>query len=343
MRIFVLPVVFLLLWPLAGFCQNSVVKELSPIMALDDLVPALQVFKNAIFNSAIVAINDGILFALDTDTHRVLKYRRDGSYLGQIGEIGKEESSLFYPCSMRIRGNLIFVLDHFGNKIKSFGIDGSFKQATNIDLGLKTKGFSFDITDNSIYANAFKEGDAFFNRNLIAQLDSKGNRVGGIGRLLPSERFVELVNANKVYFECFQGLIYGCFKNSPIIFIYDLDGREVLFRDLSDSAIPEIDNIKKEEAKNLERMKQEDPRTVALVNYFYSFSISKNLMYCGLNSNGAKKGTLLEFDLAGKHIRTIELHREGSPVMVLKTAVADDGDVFVVFRQNNRNYLAKLH
>jgi hypothetical protein len=342
MRISVLQVAFLLLWPLTGFSQDSVVKELSPILALDDLVPAVQFFKNAIFNSDTMAINDGIIFALDTESHRVLKYGQDGSFIGQIGEIGEEESSLFYPCSIRIRGNRILILDHFGNKIKSYGLDGSFKQAIVVDSGLKTKGFSFDSADNSIFINAFKEGDPSFNRNLIAQLDSKGNRIGGIGRLLPSERFVEMANANKVYFEYVQGFIYGCFKNSPIIFIYGLDGREVLFKDISNSGIPEIDNTRKDEQKNLERMKQKDPRAVALVNYFYSFSVSKNRMYCALNSDGAKRGIILEFDLSGKLIRKVELLREKSPAMLLKTAMANNGDLFVVFRQNNRNYLAKF-
>ena len=231
-------------------------------------------------------------------------------------------------------------MDHFGNKIKFFGADGSFRRVTDLDRSLGSRGFYFDFAGDYFFVNIFRKGAHPSKNFLITRFDLNGDHHGGFGRLQLSERFVELMNLNKIFFEVVDGQIFGCFRYRPILFIYDTNGRELFFKDLSSLGIPDIDKLRKEEQGASQIKQKDDQSTVVLIDYFYSLILNRSRIYCAINSEKAARGSILEFGRDGRFQKRTELIYNGKPAMALKLVKSTGGVIYVVFRQDGKNYLA---
>lgn len=78
------------------------------------------------FPTDLAVSNDGtLIFVADRGNHRIQTYRRDGSYVGQIGAgYGTDAGQLAYPAGVAVDGEHVIVADSGNHRIQRFTFDG---------------------------------------------------------------------------------------------------------------------------------------------------------------------------------------------------------------------------
>lgn len=104
-----------------------------------------------------VAVDNGVLYLLNNRQMTVEKYDlKTRKKIGAFGGLGNEPGRLYYPSSLAIHNNLVYVVDSLNNRINVYTKDGGFvraipKQQKSRRNGLYVpRGIAFD-KENRLY------------------------------------------------------------------------------------------------------------------------------------------------------------------------------------------------
>ena len=63
------------------------------------------------------------MFAIDSGTARILKFDKDGNYLGPVQDYTQDKSKVFMPQSIFVDSyNNLYVADHMSHRVLKYGV-----------------------------------------------------------------------------------------------------------------------------------------------------------------------------------------------------------------------------
>ena len=289
--------------------ENKVI-SVKTVLNLGNLTPPL--FNFVMDAQRVFDIDEnGIFYFLDSQKHRILKYSKLGQSIGQIGSIGQDESGIFYPSAIKISGNVIYIGDKGGKKIKLFSLNGDFINGFNIDKSHKLNWL--DVEGDRIFANVrYVTPDTFNKNKLISVFDKKGLKKGEFGKILESQSIYGYFSFNTSYFYVIdEGNIIGTFKFYPFIFNIKSEGSQVYFKNIS-TLSPEFQykwNLSQSgDSDRPDKIRIGDSSgPITMINFCEGFAVDaeKNIYYA-INTS-TSKGTVFRFDKNGNIIEKLIL------------------------------------
>jgi hypothetical protein len=303
----IIVVLFFVLLINFDFCDktNIQVKEVEviPIFKINELSPNFNIIPGLISSTNTFSIDkNGNLYFLDFNNNRILKFNMKGSFIKQIGTIGQGNEDLYYPQGVFVNQDIVYVLDQSGNKLKMFSLEGEFISAFKIDEEMSVK--SFFVTENLVILNAFHR-KKYNETKPISIFTNKLEGIKEIGKIIKTPSFLACITFNEMFITFCDNSIYGCLRSYPLIFRYDIDGKEIFYKNLRDMHIKEIITIENEGRKrgvDAPESVKENNRVRSMI-YCDGFGTNGNGdIYYALNFDKAKKGIILHMDSKGELI-----------------------------------------
>ncbi len=163
----------------------------------------------ALFSQPIGLITgrDGTRYVLDAKDMRVLRFDREGSYLGSFGREGEGPGEFSAPVALALLpGEVILIADSGNRRLSRFTTDGRFLDSETLQRGLGQirvdRSGRVHIHDQSrgmTISIMMGVEDSKEESTLIDILDDAGERVGGFGLVEEYEGFMLSSWMNKVY------------------------------------------------------------------------------------------------------------------------------------------------
>ncbi len=163
----------------------------------------------ALFSEPIglITSSDGTRFVLDAKDMRVMRFDRDGSYLGSFGREGEGPGEFSQPTALAmLPGEIILVADGGNRRLSQYTTDGLFLDSVTLQRALGQ--IRTDRT-GTVYLHDQSRGmtvsinmgvaDSEEAPTLIDILDEMGERIGGFGTVEEYEGFMLSSWMNKVY------------------------------------------------------------------------------------------------------------------------------------------------
>jgi len=150
---------------------------------------------------------DGTRYVLDGKDMRVLKFDREGSYLGSFGREGEGPGEFSRPVALAmLPGETILIADDGNRRLSRFTTDGRFLDSITLQRELGQIRVDHDGTvylhgqsRGMVVSMMMGGGDTEEGSTLIDILDDTGERVGGFGVVEEYEGFMLSSWMNKVY------------------------------------------------------------------------------------------------------------------------------------------------
>lgn len=260
--------------------------------------------------------DEGFVYICEGEKHRVLKFSQYGRFIKQIGRIGQDDEGLYHPGGIFIKEKTLFILDDIGKKIKTFTLDGQLLSAAKLNANGIYWSTAIVVDDSKIYTNSRFRSKDWKDKKLISVFSKEGKLLNSFGRSSIADRIQAYWIGNEVYLSIYNGKLYGVFETSPVIFSYDLKGKELLFTDIRSIEIDdEIDAIYK-----LYKDPPDDspnPNKVLSRTYFFGFSIDKRGNYqlvINYHIGGKRKAFIFVLDRAGNPQQKIRFTSGEKPV-----------------------------
>ncbi|MCP2519691.1 hypothetical protein NLB65_01300 [Candidatus Aminicenantes bacterium AC-335-B20] len=174
---------------------------------------------NFYLTQTLFAYNDGIIYALDRENHRILKLNEKGKIIGQIGQIGQDEQSLYKPQAFFIKKGLIYIING-DNSIKVYDLSGKFKKKISIQEELYGVSSIVVGSKKMIFLDS-KNKSKFLNKKLISGFNENGKLTKTFGKIIPTKDIEAYCFFNKAKLIIDnKDNIYGAFVFYPVIFKY---------------------------------------------------------------------------------------------------------------------------
>jgi hypothetical protein len=276
---------------------------IEPYVKINELIPQFDLISSLVKSANALSIDgDGNLYFLDDANHRVLKYDENGRYLCQIGGIGQGNNDLIFPSGIYIYEDSLYVLDDFGHTLKSFSLAGEYRDKISIESEFECT--SFVVSKNTAAFNILSRKDARPSGSLFIMISNDHRKA--VGRTIVAGSALASRVFNRLFLSNGGNSVFGAHQCFPVIFRYTMEGREVYYRDLK--GIREIAKLEKWGIHN----KVGTPsapgsnKKVSALIFCSGFAVDNNLLtYYAINSNRAKKGTILVFDETGNLLQRI--------------------------------------
>jgi len=244
------------------------------------------------------AYDDGIIFALDRVNHRILKLSEEGEIIGQIGQIGQDEQSLYKPQTFFIKKGLIYIING-DNSVKVYDLNGKFKKKISIQEELYGASSIVVSSKKMIFLDS-KNKSKFLNKKLISCFNESGKLIKIFGNIITTKDIEAYCFFNKAKLTIDnKDNIYGAFFYYPVIFKYTSQGRLGFYKNLRKSKIKgvlEIDKFVKESNLSFETPENvisEDG--IYSIRYIFGIEVIKNNLLCGIRRK------IYIFDLNGNY------------------------------------------
>jgi hypothetical protein len=332
--------------PIFEFCEKSNIPvaeiEATCLFNINELNPYFNIKPGLILSRNAISIDEkDNLYFLDFNNHRVLKFDMRGNFLGQIGSIGQGNKDLFYPQGIFIHQNSVYVLDDSGSKLKMYSQEGDFLSCLEIDDKVNVK--SFFVTKNLIILNALHKKN--FNKTKpISIYTKKFTKINEIGKIVVTPSSTASSVFNEMFVVFYDNSIYGCLKTLPIIFRNNVNGIEIVYKDLREMNIKEILTIenqgKKRGVDSPESIK--DNNRIRSMIYCDGFGISGNGdIYYALNYDRARRGLILHMNSEGELIEKIILKVNDEQPRIERILIRKN-ETFALLNKNNNFLFCKF-
>ena len=154
------------------------------VIIADEDLEAKGIIKEHLVRPTGICIIQDTLFVVDTGTHKVVRFDRDGRYTGEFGERGVGDGQFNYPVQIVGRDRLC-VIDALNYRVQLFSLGGRFqgtfgKHGNAIGTFASPKGVALD-SDNNIYVtDALLDNLQIFNAQgaLLLSVGQEGARNG---------------------------------------------------------------------------------------------------------------------------------------------------------------------
>ncbi len=251
-------------------------------------------------------------YFLDAFNHRILKFSKDDRFIKEIGSIGQGEKNLFQPAGVAVEKGVVYVLDNGGRKIKSFSVEGEYLADFEIEKAFGTD--SLCVTDDVILASVkYKRNEDFNKHNLITIFGKNGKIIKSIGKIIKCQTYAGYLTFNTIFISAMDKTIFGTFGFYPVIFAYDINGKEIFYKNLAPS-IQDIRELKEyAEEKGFDRPEYTKKEgKILTAKYCSGFALdSKNKhLYYATNNFTLNNFVVLKFNLKGEFIERIAFKME---------------------------------
>ena len=348
------PLFFLSLTLTVG-CRSSVkdipaeIVQVEPLIHVERLKPAInaaQLAINAFSNSPWELDDRGNWYLLDFSGHRVMKYGPDGQFICQIGSIGQDEQSLYYPLGICLDNDKLHVLNNDGANIRTYDVDGRFIRALN-PPGVKIADAIAPLSGNLAVPARWNDPVEFNKRAALLILDGKGNEVRRIGQALRSNSFESYLTFNSLHLASWKNRVLGCFRMLPILFGYNIAGQQMFYRHLDERCrAPEVRELLRERRRMnidepLKKVTTESGLTV--MPFFYGWGVDENgSMYGTINIREAKEGAIIVFDRSGNVSKRLLPQWQGRAVKLFRLLVKSSRQIYVLCPIDGEYHIAKI-
>lgn len=264
------------------------------------------------FDSFFDVDENGNFYFIEGVNHRILKFSPKKKLICQIGGTGQADDDLYYPCAVFVDCNSILVGDQGGKKIKRFSLSGHFISAYPIKHCVQLN--TIRVGNRKIFCDARYEVDDWHKRKAISIFNANGDFIKEIGKSLKINDWVSYRLFNAAIFQVKNNHIYGTFKCHPVIFKYDLEGRNIFYKDLGEMNIPEIDEINKQvKESSFDTPSEKKSKKINVIRgtqYCMGFDVDENNhLYYALGST-AGLHLILHLDSDGKLLEKIILEKD---------------------------------
>jgi hypothetical protein len=319
-------------------CINGIkkieTKELSAYSAvnLNNFEPELNLGMFIFIDCKFCTDKDGSLYFLDFLNHRILNFTEKGKFIRQIGRIGKDKNGLFYPGCFSLYDSRFYIFDEGGKKLKIWDISGNFlfeRRFENVFIA-----DSSCITDKYIiFSPKYKDRINYNKKKLISVYTKASKKIKNFGKIIKCKNYEAYVVFNKISLKVKNNYIYGCFENYPIVFCYNIEGKEVFYKDLREFNIKEINNIDKKFKTGGFDTPESIKRKKGIYSIRFNSSIeidNRNNIYISIQMFQPFKSVILKLDKDGNLLQKIYLKYKEKPIH----------DIFQVYRiKNNLFYI----
>lgn len=317
------------------------VLDVEHILDFNNLNPSLNPNDFIHLNYVWAIDNSKQLYFIDRSKHRVLKFKKDGTFLLQIGSIGQDDKDLFNPSGIFLHNNHLYVLDQDGQKLKKFSLTGQF--IATVPLNKEAVAKSFFVTDDLIFLNEINKKDNT-NLKLVSIYSMVGKKVKEIGEANKVDGFGANVMFNSIYFYQLGNVIYGSFNYVPRFFRVKLDGAEPFYKELT---FTEIEEIKAEGTKRgvqtVESLSTKDVGRTGSMTYCYGFAVNdKKEIFYSTNYDKAQKGLIFHMNEDGDLIGKILLRLNNVIANPLKLLIIKN-DYYAIVKTDKIFHLVKFN
>jgi hypothetical protein len=272
---------------------------------------------------------DGNIYILDFRNHRVMKYTQDGTFLLQIESIGKDGAGLFKPAGLRIHKDSLYINSYGGTDIKQFSLNGDF--VSSFSIKNVRSGSHIDIYKDKIYSNVRIVKKDYNSTSLFQVYSKAGKPLKPFGKIVESHKYSGYQTFNNTFFTVRKGHLLGTFKNLPILFHYNLDGKLIHYTDLRKSGISQVTALEKDAIRNKLDTPMNIKRNDGYVEnkiYCNAFDIDDRLhSYYSITPLGGPP-FVFHFDENGKIVEKLILKDENNSLFV-KGFSADKNSDFI--------------
>ena len=318
--------------------------QIEPILELDSLRPKVDVNQSLLYHvgNVLEIDDDKNLYFLDTPRHRIMKYTMGGKFVTQIGSIGQDDESLYYPSGIAIDLGILYILDQEGRRIKLFTLDGDFISGFQIHDAYGAE--SISVKDSKVFASVKYNNKESNQNKLVSVFNSEGNRIDEFLSLIETVSFPAHVMFNKVVLFSRDSAIYSGHKFFPILRRYDLKNRREWIKDLLEANIDEIHGIyeegKRRSVDQPNSIKEEDG--VFAMNYCTGLAVGVDgFIYYALNYDRSMKGMVLKFDTKGDLLEKMSFLYHDK-LLSVRNLYMRGNDVYIIGGFNDTLYLFKI-
>ncbi len=276
----------------------------------------------------------GNFYMVDRGESRIIKISHEGKLLKVIGHFGTDDPGLYFPKTMDIKGNRLYVLT-FSIKhyvVKVFDLNGE-KLLGKIDLGVK-RGANFSslmVDKNRLYTDLKTNNRENYKNKLIYVFDMNGKKINGFGKIIKAQSWIGNMMFSLGTFSKYKDSIIGAMWYYPVIVHYKVSGKEVYRKDLLKGDFPEIKGTQEFVIRN--RIDRPDKRystvngQISTVNFCHAADIDRelNLYYSTWELKEDLKAPVLpvvyKFDKNGKHVATFVFTLNDKPIKVFNLLI----------------------
>lgn len=279
--------------------------------------PILEIERNEIpitppiaYNNPLFIHEDRSVSIVDFERHRICCFDKSGRLIRTIGSIGQQDEDLYYPQGVYGKGDLIYVLNDSGKELKVFERSGRF--VSKFALGDRLIGsYSLLVVGKEVVIPIRAWGrniEDVHRQKLMTVFDSSGRILREFGKTIQCASAYAQHVFNSVYLALHRGIIYGAFRNLPIIFAYDLNGNEIYFKNLTDAGISEIDKLVRQSREELLDTPEKIGKDGGIngMTYCRGIGVNKRQFYFALPDS------ILVFDDQGRFRTSIHISIEQS-------------------------------
>lgn len=300
--------------------KSAIIKqiEVRSVLNLDVLSPKVDTGK-ILFSRSFFSVDQfGNLFFIDPANHRILKYRKNGEYIGQIGGIGQGEEDLFNPLGLYVEDDRVFILNNAGREMKIFSTEGDYLSSFKIENAWLAD--CVCVEGDFIFVGVrYLDEEHYNQRGLITVFDWQGKKIKEIGKIVRCASRIGYQCFNEIFMSMADKEIFGAFKNRPIIFCYGANGKEHFWINLGNVAIEEIRRlIEREKSEGFETPEtKKTDFSLRFLNYCRGFGADeKGRLYYSIKSvDNRHSYILLQFNKKGKLSERMALKSRGESIV----------------------------
>ncbi|MFX0136464.1 MAG: hypothetical protein ACFFDN_22680 [Candidatus Hodarchaeota archaeon] len=276
------------------------------------------------------------IFLLDMENHRILKLNRKGEIEGQIGGIGQADNNLYYPTSFVMKNEDIYVINKGGEEVKIFDIKGECKAKFSLIENNRADSIAVD-SQGLIYINS-RNKNHFKKKKLISVYNLKGKFIKSFGRIIEANNYAAYSTFNSTNLIIDDNNIYGNFNYYPNFFKYNLEGKEIYFKDMRDYKIKEIFELDKKASSMgiFGQINSGESKGIKALPYNYGIEIFDGDI---IINNIA--GKLFCFDNSGKFIKELNLIANDNTFKIFDFSINQKKEIVGIgftFLKNKREF-----
>ncbi len=323
--------------------------EVTTLINLDSLSPKINIHVGNMSRNFFSIDSHENFYFLDIGNHRILKFDNKGQFIDQIGSIGQEKKDLFSPLAFCTEEDSIYVLNNAGRELKVFSLSGDFISSFLVENAWQSEALCV-YGDHIFITVKYKDKTAFNENKLISIFNFEGDEIINIGKIIKCESYIGYREFNSAYINVIENRIFGAFRNRPIIFGYDIDGKQLFLKDLRNFNLPEIQRkMEQEKALGLDTPNtKRSGYSLKFMTFCTGFGVGQdmNLYYAINNSDLTKhdmaKCYILHFNEKGTLIEKIIPKKEGEILRVRGIFIKNENIRYGIGLKSKNAFLFKF-
>jgi len=323
--------------------------EVTTLINLNSINPKIDILVGNMSRNFFSIDSHENFYFLDISNHRILKFNNKGEFIDQIGSIGQEKEDFFSPLAFCIKGDFIYVLNNAGRELKIFSLSGDFISSFVIENAWQSEALCVN-SDHIFITVKDKDRTTYNDNKLISIFNFEGEEINNIGKIVKCESHIGYREFNSVYINVIENRIFGAFRNRPIIFGYEIDGKRLFIKDLRSFNLLEIQRkIEHEKALGFDTPNtKKSGYSLRFITFCTGFGVGQDThLYYAINNYDLTipdmaKCYILHFNEKGNLIEKIIPKKEGEILRVRDLFINNKNIRYGIGLKNKNAFLFKF-